>query len=142
LDIDNNRLVPEVTPSDALLAMQEDILRDVPRDATAIEVAAYMRGWVARDRRERLQSSPEQSMANFWADLPGWNEGSSWTRLPDGRVVPTRGRNGAPRAMSLGEALAVGCPCGEGAILHLSPCPLADPQAKANKNNQTQSANE
>jgi hypothetical protein len=107
----------------------EDVRRDMPEGATAGELAAYARGWSARDGRSReaARISPEASMAAWWRSVPGFLEGMRWTKLPDGRVVPTDGHGGPPRAMSAGEALSVGCKCGDGVLVHRAPCPLADP---------------
>ena len=51
MNIDGNKLVPEVSPSEETLALTEDIRRDVSTDASASELAAYAKGWTAHYRR-------------------------------------------------------------------------------------------
>jgi hypothetical protein len=118
--------VEDVRASEAL---REDVLRDVQKEATAGEVAAYAKGWLARDERSKMarRISPEASMAAWWRDVAQIGEGACWTRLLDGRVMPTSGENGPPRALSSGEAYAVGCPCDPGTLVHRAPCRMAAP---------------
>ena len=129
MNIDGNKLVPEVVdPNPDKRAILTDIKRDVPQQATSDELAAYVTGWAARDKRDEARRvSPEAKMAAFWSSLPGLKEGTCWTRLPDGLTVPTIGEGGPPRAMSRGEALCVGCRCGDGALAHYAPCKMAPP---------------
>lgn len=72
--------------------------------------------------------SLEERMAEWWRSVPGFLEGLCWTKLTDGRTMPTHGHNGPPRGMSAGEAYAVGCKCGAGVLVHMSPCRMSPPK--------------